>query len=432
MNATALKPLPVRSVLALYKEQATNLIKEFRAGNPTAMQRIRQHHPRLPGRANTNDRNKVTDSEIRKTKLTVVDAQTVVARWHGFESWAELAKHVELLSKKRSRILQFELAVEAIISGDLATLTSLLRENPDLARDRSTREHHATLLHYVGANGVESCRQKTPKNAVQVAKLLLNAGAEVDADLEYRSVGGKLYPERRGSTTLGLVATSIHPAAAGVQIALLKTLLDAGSAVDGLRGGWNPLIAALHNGRGQAAKFLAKHGAKLDLEGAAGVGQLDAVKSYFNDDGNLKASATNAQMESGFAWACEYGRTRVVDFLVKRGIDIGAKVRHHGQTGLHWAAFGGHINVVKLLLKRKAPANIKDESFGGTPLGWALYGWGDPPPEAERDAYYEIVAQLVAAGSIVESAWLVDRSPLDEKVRSDARMVAALGGKMAG
>ena len=60
----------------------------------------------------------------------------------------------------------------------------------------------------------------------------------------------KVYPERRGSTTLGLIATSVHPAQAGVQIDLLRTLLDAGALVNGLPGGWNPLIVALHNGRG--------------------------------------------------------------------------------------------------------------------------------------------------------------------------------------
>jgi hypothetical protein len=41
----------------------------------------------------------------------------------------------------------------------------------------------ANLLHYVAANGVEGGRQKTLANAVEVAvaKTLLDAGAEVDA-----------------------------------------------------------------------------------------------------------------------------------------------------------------------------------------------------------------------------------------------------------
>ena len=84
---------------------------------------------------------------------------------------------------------------------------------------------------------------------MEVTKILLEAGAEVDAEND---------PGR--GTTLGLVATSVHPLIAGVQLALLEALLDAGASVDGAPGGWNPLVAALHNGRGQAAAFLASRG----------------------------------------------------------------------------------------------------------------------------------------------------------------------------
>jgi ankyrin repeat protein len=295
-----------------------------------------------------------------------------------------------------------------------------------LVRARSTREHQATLLHYVGANGVEGYRQKTPKNAVQVARMLLKAGAEVDADLDYGSMG-RIYPERKGSTTLGMVATSCHPAIEGVQIALLQILLDYGASVNGIPGGWNPLIAALHNGRGDAAAFLAKRGARMDLEGAAGAGRLDVVESFFKKDGILRANATKSQMESGFAWACEYGRTSVVAFLLQKGIDIDAQP--HGETGLHWAAYGGHQGIVKLLLKRNAPLDVKDKRFGGKPLGWALHGWCYPPPEAKRARYHEVVALLIAAGASVDPAKHLDRHQI-EKLGVDPRMRASLRGEM--
>src|SRR5207249_12005419 len=109
------------------------------------------------------------------------DARTIIAREHHFESWPELAEQMEALHRKNSPVAQFESAVEAVITGDVATLQRLLREHPDLIRARSARKHHATLLHYVGANGVEGFRQKTPKNAAQVAEILLQAGADVDS-----------------------------------------------------------------------------------------------------------------------------------------------------------------------------------------------------------------------------------------------------------
>ena len=424
------RKLPARPRLERYKKQARNLIQAFKSGAPEAIPWVRRYHPRLPGRPDTNDRNKVTDSEVRRIGLSLADAQFVLAREHQFENWSHFAKHLEALNQKGSLISQFEAAVDAVVTGDLATLKRLLGDNPELIRVRSTREHRATLLHYVGANAVEGYRQKTPKNALQVAEVLLEAGAEVDADLDYGAMG-KRYPERRGSTTLGLVATSCHPAVAGVQIPLLDLLLKQGASVDGIQEGWNPLIAALHNGRGEAAAHLARRGARLDLEGAAGVGRLEVVKSFFREDGSLKPAATKAQMEYGLMWACEYGRARVVDFLLKRGVQVDAQP--HGETGLHWAAYAGHAATVKALLKWKAPVHITDKRFGGTPIGWALYGWCERPPGAEPDGYYEVVARLVAQGATVNPQWLADPNrelPIPRKVRADRRMLAALRGEM--
>jgi ankyrin repeat protein len=284
-----------------------------------------------------------------------------------------------------------------------------------LIRAHSVRKHRATLLHYVGANGTE--KQRTPSNAPAIAKVLLDAGAEVNAV-------GKMYG---GTTALGLVATSVHPAQAGVQDTLMEILLRYGAALEGAvapdytRG--SVVNACLANGRPNAAEFLGSRGARLYLDGAAGVGRLDVVKNFFSDDGSLRADATKTQMETGFMWACGRGKTSVVEFLLEKGVDVNA--RRQGETALHWAAYGGQSDIVTLLLERKALVDIKDESYGATPLGWALHGWGHPP-EANGGRYYELVALLVAAGATVESQWLVD-----EKVRSDVRMLAALKGEIS-
>jgi hypothetical protein len=404
------KELPPRPRLEQYRKQAKALLKSQKAGDADAVERIRQRHPRL---------GKLTDIELRSDKLVLADAQLVIAREHGFESWPRFGKHVEALSRTSSSAAKFESAVDAVVTGDAAALARLLRESPELIRGRSTRRHRATLLLYVGANGVEDYRQRSPKNSVEIAEMLLKAGADVNAV-------GEMYG---GSTTLGLVATSGHPLRTGVQEALIDTLLAHGASFDGAvapgytRG--SIVNACLANGRGGAAAYLARRGARLDLEGAAGVGRIDLVKSFFNDDSSLKAGATKEQMKSGFNWACEYGWLKVVDFLLQRGVDVGE--RHRGETGLHLAALGAHVEVVKLLLEHKAPVVVEDERWSGTPLGWALYGWLNPSPEIVRDGYYEVVGLLVAAGSTVKPEWLGS-----EKVRGDPRMLAALGGKRSG
>jgi ankyrin repeat protein len=322
----------------------------------------------------------------------LADAQFVLARVHGFASWPKFARHIDELAHAGSAAAQFEAAADAIVAGDQDALRRLLNENPDLVRARSPRGHRATLLHYVAANGVEGWRQKTPQNIVEIAAELLDAGAEVDA-----------VAQMYGSdcTTLGLAATSVHPERAGVQIALLQLLLDRGARIDhtGSAGNPQPLVkACFANGRGHAAQFLAAHCASLDLEEAAAVGRLDTVRSFFNYDGSfLKPTASEAQLREGFLWACQFGRNRVVEFLLERGIDLGAQGRD-GQTALHNAVIGAQFETVKLLLESRAPLEVKN-IYGGTVLGQAIWSAFNSPSPA---SYLPIIEALLEAGAKVE------------------------------
>jgi hypothetical protein len=355
--------------------------------------------------------------------FSAVDVKSIIATNHDFDTWDQFDAFAREWKRAGSPVAQFEAAVDAIVSGDVATLSRLLRERSELIRMRSMRKHHSTLLHYVGANGVEGFRQRTPKNAMQVCELLLDAGAEVDAPADMYG----------GSTTVGLVATSSHPRDAGVQNPLIDLLVARGARVDrpGAGGGENyPLInCALANGRPGAAEHLASLGVPIDLEAAAGIGRLDVVRTFFDEDGGLTNGATKAQMHDGFSWACEYGQTDVVRFLLDRGMDVTARLRPHQQTGLHWAAYSGYVETVKELLAHGAPLEVRDQSFETRPVGWALHGWHERREQQEVDSYYEVVALLVAAGTFIDPKWLAtdDRGrPTAEWLARDVRMLAAL------
>lgn len=287
----------------------------------------------------------------------------------------------------------FESAVDAVVAGDLTTLTTLLREHPDLVRARSTREHHATLLHYVGANGVEDYRQKTPKNIVAIAALLLDAGAEVDATAEM--YGG-------GATTLGLAATSIHPLRAGVLAPLIDLLIARGADVDGPQGAGNGMSivkGCLCNDRPEGAVLMSQHGARLDLETAAGVGRLDLVRQYFDPGGALTSAATQGQLDRGFIWACEYGRREVVDFLISRGVNLRAG-ENTDQTALHLAAHHAELEIVKLLIARGAPLEAKN-CYGGTILGQTTWSCMNSGLDVD---YVPVIETLLEAGANVHEA----------------------------
>ncbi len=306
------------------------------------------------------------------TAATLTAAQFSIARSHGFESWPKFRKHLEALAKK-SPVSRFEAAADAIADGDIAALKRLLSEDPKLVRATSTREHGATLLHYVSANGVEIFRQRTPKNIVEITKLLLEAGSDVEATADV--YGG-------GYTALGLAATSVHPQKAGVQEALLQLLLDHGAQSSAAM-----VVACLANGRGKAAEFLAARGALLDLVGAAGVGRLDLVKDLIDD-------ATAERINQALLYACAYGRNDVIDYLLTKGADLAAH-RSDGQTPLHMAVIGGQLETVKLLLRYQPPLEAVN-TYGGTVWGQALWSAAHG---GDAEVYIAILEALAAAGA---------------------------------
>jgi ankyrin repeat protein len=329
---------------------------------------------------------KVKQSE--KKICNLASAQFVIARSHGFRSWPQFVHHLESLARSSSPERDFEAAADAIVTGDLATLKRLLRRNPQLVRARSTREHNATLLHYVSANGVEGYRQRSPGNAVEVAQLLLDSGAEVDAEADV--YGG-------GATTLGLAATSVHPQKAGVQLELLDLLLRHGAAIEHPRAGGNnsvAVMACLANGQPRAAEFLAQRGARLDFIAAAGIGSIEQMRKFFLPDGTPVPAITKQHMEAAFRYACAYGHTEAAKFLLEKGVDITAH-SGDGQTGLHYAAMFAHLEIIKLLLAHHAPLEIRNQ-YGGTVLGqtlWSAAHGGDP------ESYSQIIEMLIAAGA---------------------------------
>jgi len=416
-------PLPPHPSLDRYRRIAKDLVKACKSTEPGSLHSWAEelvetlvklsdltitpdlpvHIQRWEDEVEDFARRKLSGREPDDRKCALTDAQFVIARSHGFESWPKFAKHLQAVARSTSSVSKFEAAADAIVAGDVATLQQLLREEPNLVRTRSTREHGATLLHYVSANGVEGYRQKTPKNIVEITRMLMRAGAEIDATANV--YGGR-------ATTLGLAATSVHPERAGVQEELLRTLLEYGAKIDQPAGTGNRqsiVAACLANGRPKAAEFLAGRGARLDLASAAALGRLELVEPYFADDGTLKPDANPEQMNEGFVYACEYGRSVVVEFLIEKGVDP-ATNGGTGQTALHMAVIGGHLDIVKLLLKHGAPLEAENV-YGGTVLGQALWSaahGGDP------GVYIAILETLVAVGAKLPESHIPINNEIDE------------------
>ena len=279
-------------------------------------------------------------------------------------------------------------AVEAVVDGDEGRLRGLLALHPDLVRERSPEPHRATLLHYVGANGIEP--QRSPKNAPAIARILLEAGAEVDA----------LAPVYDGpyNTPLCLTVTSVHTFMAGVQAKLVDVFLDHGARIDGVTDEGGPLGCALLYGYTRAAERLAIRGARVDnIVYAAGLGRTDHVRYMLATGTGVDAITRRTDDRAGrysfpiprdadahevaMIVGAIHDRVAVVRTFLDAGTDVNA-TPFCNQTALHFAAQLGCTDVLDELLARGADVRVVETQFNKTPIEWAREG--RHPEIAER------------------------------------------------
>jgi ankyrin repeat protein len=274
---------------------------------------------------------------------------------------------------------RFHPAMVAIKTCNLERLRELVTQDPTLATSRSSTSH-PTLLQCLVLSG------KDAPNKIEMAKLLINAGAELNGPL-------------------GACGSCDN-----VEVAAL--LLDSGAAINGT-GGWSPLEEALYwNSRG-VIRLLLEHGASIhNLRMAAGLGRTDLIEAFFNADGSLKPEAgpinwpwgdlrviensnfdaagkhslasrfsswsndRQSLINNAFIYACMHGQMDAAKLLLDEGAQINVIPGgfDYAGTGLHYAALNGHRAMVEFLIARGADPHIKDEKVGATPAGWADYG----------------------------------------------------------
>ena len=238
-------------------------------------------------------------------------------------------------------------------------MRAYLKQHPALARQRVSFEgwnyfHNPTLLEFVAENPVR--HGSLPKNIVEVAKVILDAGVEQSALNE----------------TLGLVVTGRVPRECHAQRALIDLLCDSGADAN------SALHGALLHGEMEAAEALIERGARIDLPAAAALGRLEDFR-------RLLPAAGSEERHLALAMATQVNQVEVVRALLDAGEDpnrynpVGA---HSHGTPLHHAAAGGYDELVRLLVDRGARLDLKDVLWHGTPADWARH-----EGKAEIEAY---------------------------------------------
>jgi Ankyrin repeats (3 copies) len=247
----------------------------------------------------------------------------------------------------------FRRAVDLVDSGDVAGLSQLLKQNPELIRQRTALEgdpyfQNPSLLEFVAENPIRYGR--LPTNILAITGTLLAAKPE----------------QRALNETLALVASGRVARESGIKIPILELLSKAGADPSaGLHG------AAAH-GEFDAVKALLRLGAKPDLAVLAALGSAKEFTAQ------LSAAATSApeQRHLALAFAAQFGHTEIARALLDAGEDpsrFNPPGAHSHSTPLHQAAFGGHLPVVKLLVEHGAKLDVRDTLWKGTSEDWARH-----------------------------------------------------------
>ena len=174
------------------------LFTSYEAQNPISCVEISNYHPTYLGKSN---------EELLSQNFDESTIRDTIANEHGFSSWSK----VEEVGKSHIN-WDFEYAVNHLLAGDLIALKDKIDRQPALLSARSQYGHRASVLNYVGSNGVEFWRQQVPINLVAVTEYLLSTG--IDSNQTFFIYGGEY-------DTKAMISSSAHPYAAGIADNLL-------------------------------------------------------------------------------------------------------------------------------------------------------------------------------------------------------------------
>lgn len=349
-------PLPARPDLDWYRKSAKKHLREIRAANAAA---------------------------------TLAKAQLAVAREHGFASWRELKRSVDLTHG----LPQLFAAIRA---RDYTAIGRLLDGSPSLAR-------------LPDADGQNALNLAAEVNDAETIDLLIRRKANLDA-----------YYGKRGHNALSWALTvgSRKAADALVRHGLTPDFFCAAGLGDVKR------VRSFFDSRGALAASASRTGSSR----------------WLPDGTRLPAPPRTARerISDALYFASRCGEPGVVRELLRHDPDLGFRA-FIGGTPLHWAYYGGNREVVDLLLQAGADPTLRDYDYDCTPRAFGICvaaNWGFPPllartlaldpstvnifegrgtplHEAARAGHSRLVETLLAAGADPSLRDRAGKTPLD-------------------
>jgi ankyrin repeat protein len=418
-NPLLIRTISDRPDLDQLKRQAKELLVAFRAGEPDANAEVTAHY-RDPDRA----------------AFALHDAQLVIARAYGFESWPKLKAFVEGATVRR--------LVEAVRAANLDEVRAMLTIRPELARmsiDNLQVVHHAVLARSTemvrilmkhGANardGVYPHRDATTARVIALERGYEEIVRIIDdeeqkrrdttsgipnappADDLFRAIASgeidraiALMEEnlaRIHTRHIPSEASPLHVAAEGLDSRLVAWLLDHGAdpAVRAHRD-VTPLDVAAHRWYRtdtqrfeKVATLLLGRGAPMTAAAAVALGDADWLRTR-NAEGRL--SDQNDGSGGLLRIAVTHDRQRILELLLDFGFDPDERVRlYDGDDApytwgiaLQQAVQLRRYDMAETLLKRGADPNA------------SIYASGDPVFSAYSEGDQQMIALLDRFGGV--------------------------------
>jgi ankyrin repeat protein len=285
----------------------------------------------------------------------------------------------------------------------------------------------------VHAKGGDGKRPLHFARTVEVARLLLEHGAELDAlDDDHDStpaqhlIGDR--PDVAGFLVSKGARSDLLLAAALGDLGLVVKHLDADPSSMAMRvdQDWFPMIDTAANGghiyqwtlgfhvsafdvarrrsHAEVVELLLKRAGPLDrLLDALWCGDDARADAVLAIDPHILERASGKTLRQ-VADAARNNNVVTVRAMLRRGFPVTA-LSQHGATPLHWAAFHGSLDMLENVLIHNPPIHARDRQFHKTPMGWLIHGalntWGN-----SDGRHHECARWLLDAGARVDEVSL--------------------------
>ena len=309
MTRFAVEPLPARPSLEMQRKLAKRLLRDAWSGNAEAIARAQAFHP----------------GRVDPDAMKLHDAQLVIARGYGFESWAAMAQKIELLTM--TPIERFDAAVRA---GQAEQAHELLAGHAEVrARiDEPRFDFDSPAIHQ-------------GKKNLPLVDVLLRHGADINARSAWWAGGfgilesGLTLDEARPLIARGARVTVWAAAGLGL-LDELKELVRADPDVVHARGGDGK--TALHGAaNAEIARFLLDNGAELETRD---VDHGSTPLQYLINDEASRPTAARSRRQPRHLRRRRARRPRSDRALPARGSEHAPTL---GSDGRRLSAPGGHI-----------------------------------------------------------------------------------------